>query len=337
MRKTVGFLTFFMLVLISVLIFNQKAEAAKTYRLSICFPPDYFVTQAYQRMADKISKDTNGEVKIKIFPANQLGNYEQAFQEVIRGTIDMSGNYVTPRFNKKFEIASFPYLVSSYSDCGKLVSKKSPFYKLMKDTYDETGVVYIGSFTEAINTLALTKGKEVDKPFAPGNKGRTVRVEPTAAKREWYVAAGYQVATVPYAELFTAMQTGIVDGNTGAGTETTYTVLRDVVGSYIQYNNVVAFNDFIISKKAWHSFDKKTQEIIINAFEIEFLNNLKEAEESHEKYLKLLKDSGVKIYTPTKAENEVLAKIAYDKVWPKYYDIYGKKTFDDIIEFMKVK
>lgn len=337
MKKIVGSFAFFVMVFMCVVIFNDAAEAAKTYRFSICFPPDYFVTQGFERVFNKIKADTNGEVQIKIYPSNQLGNYEQAYQEVMRGTIDMAGNYVTPRFNKKFEIASFPYLVSSFDDCRRLVSKNSPYYKLMKKTYEETGVVYLGSFVEAINGLALTKGKEITDPFKPGNKARTVRVEPTAAKRAWYVAAGYQVATVPYAELFTAMQTGIVDGNTGAGTETTYTVLKDVVGSYVQYNNVVALNDFIISKKAWNSFDKKTQQIIINAFEAEVPKNINAAQESHEKYLKLLKDSGIKIYTPTKAEDEVLAKIAYTQVWPKYYELYGKKTFDEIVSFVKGK
>lgn len=335
--KKISLSLFFLVMTVLCTFFLGDVAEAKTYKLSICFPPDYFVTESFQRVADKIKSETNGDVTIKIYPANQLGNYEQAYQEVIRGTIDMAGNYVTPRFNKKFEIASFPYLVSNYDDCRRLVSKNSPFYKLMKETYEETGVVYIGSFVEIINALALTKGKEVSSPFTVGNKQRTVRVEPTAAKREWYVEAGYQVATVPYAELFTAMQTGIVDGNTGAGTETTYTVLRDVVGSYIQYNNVVAINDFIISKKAWKSFDKKTQNIIIKTFEAELDNNINLAEESHNKYLKLLKDNGVKIYTPTKAENEALAKIAYDKVWPKYYTLYGKETFDAIVKHVKGK
>ena len=39
----------------------------------------------------------------------------------MRGTIEIMGNYATSRFNKKFEIASYPGMVTGFADVAKLI------------------------------------------------------------------------------------------------------------------------------------------------------------------------------------------------------------------------
>ncbi len=313
---------------------NDRAEAAKTLRLATIFPPDYYVTQGYYRMADRIKADTNGEIEIKIFPANQLGSYEQAFQEVMRGTIDMAGNYPTTKFNKKFEIASFPGMVKNFAEFQRLVSKNSPFSKMVKSIYEEVGVTYVGSFPDALMGCQVAKGKDIVEPFVAKNKARVARVVPVASYRAWYLEMGYQIATVPYAEVFSSLQTGIIDCDTGAGPEAVYQTNRDVVGSFIQYNNIAATNDFVVNKKLWASFDNKTREIIERAFEAEVSSVFRDAEGSHNKYIKEMKDYGIKVIDPTPAQRDYMAKLAREKVWPKFYNLIDKKVLDDIVSYV---
>lgn len=321
-------------LLFALFAFCNTAQAAKVYRFAMFFPPDYYITEGFYRMADRVKADTNGEVEIKIFPAGQLGSYEQAFQEVMRGTIDMAGNYPTARFNKKFEVGSFPGLVSGFDQFGKLVEKDSPFTKFMAKAYDECDVVYVGSFAEALMGCSVAKGKDIPDPFVASQKGRVARVEPIAAKREWYVAMGFGVATVPFAEIFSSMQTGIIDCNTGSGPEYAYLTLRDTLGSFVQYNNVAATNDFVISKKAWNDMDEKTREIIIKAFEDEKPNVLKAAEDSHNNFIAAMKKDGIKVIDPTDAEKAYMTKIANEQIWPKYYDLVDKTIFEDIVKYV---
>lgn len=314
---------------------NGAAEAAKVLRFAMFFPPDYYITKGFYRMAETVKKETNGEIEIKVFPAGQLGSYEQTFQEVMRGTIDMAGNYPTARFNKKFEVGSFPGLTKDFKEFKRLIAKDSPYTKVMKEAYTECGVVYIGSFPEAMMGCAVAKGKDIPDPFVAQSKGRVARVEPIAAKREWYVQMGFQVATVPFAEVFSSLQTGIIDCNTGAGPETSYLTLRDTLGSFVQYNNVVATNDFVVSKKAWDSLDQKTRGIIEKAFEAEVDKVFKDVVDSHNKYIAAMKKDGIKVIDPTEAQKDFMAKLAYEKIWPKYYSLVDKKVFDDIVAFVQ--
>ena len=77
----------------------------------------------------------------------------------------------------------------------------------MKEIYEkDCGVVYLGSFFEAFMTTAMAKGKDVADPFNPNtNKKRIIRVVPVPAWREWFLAMGYQIATIPFAEVFSTI------------------------------------------------------------------------------------------------------------------------------------
>ena len=313
---------------------NNSAEAARTLRLASLYPADFYVTQGYYRMAERIKAETNGEIEIQIFPANQLGSYEQAFEEVIRGTIDMAGNYPTTRFNRRFEIGSFPGLVKNFDEFRKMVSMDSPFSKLVKNVYEEAGCTYVGSFTAELMGAQIAKGKDIAEPFVARNKQRTVRVVAVASYRDFYREMGYQITFVPYAEIFSSLQTGVIDGDVGSGPETVYLTNRDVVGSFIQYNNIAATNDLVINTKLWESFDDKTRDIIERAFEAEQDNVYRDARDSHDKYIEEMKTFGIKVVDPTPEESDYMAELAYEKIWPKYYDMFEKEVLDEIVEYV---
>lgn len=338
-KKTKQFISVISFLLL-VFVFVGTADAAvKKVRFSIFHSPDFFLTEAYQRVFEKVNKECKDEIEVTIYPASQLGGYEQVFQEVMRGTIEMCGNYPTSRFSKKFDMGSMPGITTSHEDVRRLLLKESPFTKFLKETYEkDTKVVYLGSFFEAYMTTAMAKGKEIAAPFEPGtNKKRVIRVVPVPVWREWFLGMGYQIATIPYAEVFSSMQTGIIDGNSGSGPEAAYKTLRDVMGSLIEFNTPFVTNDFVVSKRVWESFSPKVQNSIIKAFEAEQGKVFKLGLESHTKYIKAMKDAGIKIISPTPKDVDAMNKIAREKAWPVAYDAMGKEIFVEIENYLKNK
>jgi len=303
-------------------------------RFSGLFPPGSFLTEGYEKFARIMKERTNGEVEIRVFPSSQLGSYENVFQEVIRGTVDMEGNYATPRFNKKFDIQTLPFIVKDFKELNALLEPESPFAKFFAMAYEECGVVYIGSVIDGIQGAAISKGKTVTTPFTTDTKKMTVRVEATPPKREWYMAMGYQVATLPRTEVFSSMQTNVINGNTGDSPEAVFLELRDAVGSYITYDCVFALNDYVISKKAWEALGEKNQKIMREAFaEVAKWTNA-EAERSHNQYIAEMKEFGIEVIEPTQNEREFMAKLARDTIWPKYSDTFSKELMDSIVAYI---
>ncbi len=335
MKKGIIFL------MLSIFLFcfmiNNTVEAApREVKMSGLYPPDYYLMQSFQRVADRITKETNGELKIVFYPAGQLGGYEQVFREVMRGTIEMQANYPTSVVNKKFDIGSMPGLARNWDDVKKLVTKGSPFEKFLEKTYDECGIKYIGSFLDCWMTGAIAKGKELKAPFDPNtNQGCVMRVVAIAAWRAWFRGMGYQVGFVPYAEVFSSLQTGIIDGDCGVSPESHYATLREVMGQFVDYRNVFVPSDFIINKKVWESFDKKTQDTIVRVFDEERINNFNAAKKSHVEYVQKIKEFGIKVVEPTPEESEVMFQVAKDKAWPVAYKALGKEVFKEIEDYLK--
>lgn len=324
-------------IVTGIIAFGKTAEAAK-YRLASMYATDNYVVRALTRVADRVREQTKGEVDIVIYPSDQLGNYENCYQEVMRGTIDMIGNYPSSRFNKKFELVSVPGLTVSDEQAKKLLSKGSPMHKFLEKCYDENGVVYIGSYLDAIMYCNIGKGRNIRDPFAVGDKkGLTVRVVPVAAWRAFYTRMGYSVATIPWAEIFSSIQTGIIDADTGMNTEQAVASLGEVLGAHVRYlgASVVVVNDFCISKKTWSKFNDKTKQIIIDAFEAEREGEWKDAVGAYYRDLETMKTKlGMKIYTPTAEQVKSNHEVAVKYCWPEAEKVVGEEIFKEINAFL---
>ena len=154
-KKTKQFISVISFLLL-VFVFVGTADAAvKKVRFSIFHSPDFFLTEAYQRVFEKVNKECKDEIEVTIYPASQLGGYEQVFQEVMRGTIEMCGNYPTSRFSKKFDMGSMPGITTSHEDVRRLLLKESPFTKFLKETYEN--LYYCDNCEEIENEIKKLK------------------------------------------------------------------------------------------------------------------------------------------------------------------------------------
>ena len=69
----------------------QPAEAAPVVlKFAGQNPPEHFATVSMNEIAKEVAQKTNNRVQIKVFPANQLGDYSLVYEELIRGTVEMA-------------------------------------------------------------------------------------------------------------------------------------------------------------------------------------------------------------------------------------------------------
>ncbi|MDR3165396.1 MAG: TRAP transporter substrate-binding protein DctP [Synergistaceae bacterium] len=313
---------------------NKEAEAARKLRMGSHYVSGYFLNEGFKRINERIKQATNGEIEIVMYENSSLGSYEQMLQEVMRGTLDMQAAWGTPRFNKQFEILATPGLAAGWEQVYKLTSSDSPFTAYLKQIYGEIGTVYIGSLVDSLSAVAIRKAKTIEHPYDKSNKECTIRVVDFAASRAWWKAMGYQIASTQYAELFSAMQTGVVDGDMGAGMESTYLRYRDVVSALYEIPNEFWLLDLVVSKKLWDSLDDKTKQIFIDAFEAERESVYEAAKASWNDYKQKLIDSGIKIVSPTPEEIKFMNQIAFDYAWPEAEKVLDGKALQAIREYL---
>lgn len=94
---------------------ESKPKAPIELKLGTKMPPESIEGQGFQKFADLVKEKSNGELKVIVYPSEQLGDTMTQVDSVLLGSQDMyaEGSTYFSRFEKDFNITSIPYLFSS--------------------------------------------------------------------------------------------------------------------------------------------------------------------------------------------------------------------------------
>ena len=116
------FLRVLSVLCLQVFLFAGITEAAPELILKFAgqSPSNHPASILMKDIAKEIGEKTNGRIEVKVYPANQLGDYTLVFEEQIRGTIDMSNISVPSQFDPRLELVILMVLLRAM-----MTSKKS--------------------------------------------------------------------------------------------------------------------------------------------------------------------------------------------------------------------
>ena len=89
------------------------AEAA-TLKLSHVRPQGTAIDKDAVQFAEAVNTATNGKLKVKLYPANALGDYTVVQERVGLGAVDMAVQPIAAGVDKRFKIVSLPYLAQGW-------------------------------------------------------------------------------------------------------------------------------------------------------------------------------------------------------------------------------
>jgi len=298
------------------------SAAEMTLRFAGQFPPDHTATGFMKEVAKEVAKKTNGRIEIKIFPANQLGDYTLVYEELIRGTIDMALISVPSQFDPRMELVYINGFVTGYDGIKKAFKPNGWMAQKMDGFHTKLGVKFLGFNVEGMIGIGSTK--PVRDPLNPAvNKGVLTRVPSMEVYKTGVEAMGYKTITIPYADIFQAMQTGTCDAVSSIPPALAYTVLKDAMKYWYQTNYSLENESYLMSQKTWSKLKPADQKIIFDAVSKVAAKSIDQAKKDDTRYMDLMKKNGIKVYTYT---DKQLAPIqaAISKSWVKLEPSMGK-------------
>ena len=187
-----------------------KAAAPITVRLGDITPTDNPEYAAHVFFAKRISEETKGEYEIKIFPNSVLGGHTQMNEQVRNGTLELakSGQGFPTTYDKALGIFSLPYLYTTRQKLfAALDGRLGEAYAKAAAPY---GFVTLGFYDSGIRNVYNTKGafKTADEFAAMKLK---IRVQPDKIMIATFNLLGAQSTPIEFAEVFNALQQGVVD------------------------------------------------------------------------------------------------------------------------------
>ena len=322
------------LVLVAVLVLSLGAAATAapkwTFKMGHPNPVDVPYDKTAHKFADLVSEKTNGQVKINIFPNNQLGDWTETFELISRGVVEMGFQIANAQYDPKLNFAYYmPYVVSDIEEAKKAYAPGGWAFGIIKDLWLEHGIQPLAVYPIGMAGVSLRS-----MPPAPGDpnvpKNMKVRVMPLAACSMTYEALGYIATPIPYAEVYSGIQTGIVDGQQGGPPFQAWS-FRDVNKVWIQYNDFFESWWFAINMDLWNKLSKEDQDVMLKAAQEESEIQWARAEEADEEYRqKLVKEYGWEIVMLSQEQLDAVAGHVRKVVWPKMEEIVGKDLMDRI-------
>ncbi len=294
-------------------------------------PIEYRSTKGLYRIAEKVEEATEGKIKIDVFPMNQLGDYTQVFQEIQRGTIEMGLIFIPSEYDVMLEIGSLPFLADNYDDMRDQLSPGSYVYSVIDEAISNLGIKLLRINGEGF--IGIGSAKKPENYADPkADKDTLIRIAPLTVYRETAQDMGYRTTSIPYADTYSAIQTGVCDGWIGGSSEINYQVFKDVINYYIPYNCLFDQTAFLINQELWDSLSADEQKIIQDAVDIEADLSFKDWQAIDKENTKLMTDYGIEILEFTPEEREALAEHIRNTTWPKLEDKFGKDVLDKVKE-----
>jgi TRAP-type C4-dicarboxylate transport system substrate-binding protein len=314
-----------------VVVCTATADATVSLRFSGQNPVDHQSTRHMNRIKEIVEKETNGEIEIKVYPASQLGDYLLTYEELMQGTIDFALVSVGNQFDNKQLLMVTTFLVKDYDDARAFYKRDGWLYKLLEDTNAQRGVRFLGFNGEGFGGLGLTK--EPKDPLNPDiDQGVLVRCPPNDNARNTLEAIGYKPVTIPYAETYTAMQTGVCEGWFGGTPAHSYIGFRDVVKHYYALNLYVEVEQFLFSEKIWKKLTPKQQEIIRKACREVSDASWNTAEREDREYMDAMAKEGIVIHEYSSEQLAPIFKKGQEVVWPKLIPLIGEKLVEELLQ-----
>ncbi len=216
-----------------------------------------------EKVAALVNERTKGAVEFQLFPQSQLGNQRQMTEGVQLGTIQGT---VAPAaflggFNPLVSILDIPYLLPNNEDQAQAL-REGPFGKALLDSFSDKGVVAISLWPNGRKNFTSNKPLNDIADFA----GQKFRVMDSSILIEQFNALGASAIALPFGELYTSLQTGVVDGEENP-LDTIRNMKFDEVQDYLVVSEHGAMEDLVLFNPAWwESLPAEYQTIIVDAF-----------------------------------------------------------------------
>jgi len=297
------FLTAVFCVLLSTLVGLACYDGGGTTVIKLAHGLDvsHPVHRAMVRMAEIVAEDSRGNVRIDIYPSEQLGSERECVELLQIGSIGMTkvSASVAEAFIPSFKVLSLPYL---FRDRDHLfaVLEAEVGQALLLDGQESRlrGLCYFDAGSRSF----YTRDRRVDSPA--DLKGLKVRTQESATAMRMVRALGGSATPISWGELYTALQQGVVDGAENNPPSFYLSRHYEVCQFYSLDEHTSVPDVLLMSTRVWEDLDPRVRELVQDAaLEAAEYQKVIWAEASDEA-LAAVAEAGVEIIRPDKTPFE---------------------------------
>lgn len=276
------------------------------------FDADQLLAETFRNL---VEEKTDGAIKVKIFPGTLTNSEEEAIEFLKLGSVDIgatSAGHIAGYY-PDVQFLQLPYLFKSMEHY-KVARRSGVVSEILRKISKKTGLKALGIYSDC-NGFAIASTKPITK--IEDTKGVKLRCMQNPLFVDIYKAFGFTVTPTDWGELYTSLQTGLVNAN-DLGCYCNYIFkLKEVVKSFAILNQMWTQKIIFISPKAWDKLNDSQRDIVKDAAEsaIELTDAWQYVRE--QEFIKKAKEDGFTITYPDTAPFKKASEEVYSKWFKK--------------------
>lgn len=282
---------------------------------------------ALDRWAALIKEGTKGEVTVDVFYQNELGSQAEVLDLLVAGDLDMMINWPITAYDERLGVLFTPYMVMSWEQAFDAYKPGGWVNGMLGGIFADLGIKFFGPWPEGFNGIA-SRGKYALTPEDASSL--KIRVPAMFPMAESVQALGYQTATIDWSEVFSAIQTGVVDGDGANIIYWDYEYFRDVLDYYNQTRMQFITGVMTMNDGSWQALSPEEQAVVEQSAITVMNEAFEQARTRDEGYIKLAQEAGMTYIEPSPEELNAMAETVRAKVWPMMEERIGKEIMDTI-------
>lgn len=220
----------FLGVFLVVLVPGFSHPAEKVIKLGHVLDTKHPYHIGSEFFAKRVKELTNGRMEVQVYPSSQLGNERELVEALQIGTVETAAitTAVTSRFVKDLEIFNLPFLFRDFQHLYKVADSK--FGEDLNGAAQKKGLRILGWWAGGSRSIYARK------PISDlaSMKGLKIRTMETPLIIATWKALGLIPTPIPFSEVYTALQQGVVDA--GEGNVISYESMKfDEVAPYLSH------------------------------------------------------------------------------------------------------
>lgn len=275
----------------------KRLSSTKSLKLAHSLGTKHPVHLGMLHLAERVAEKSQGQLRIEIYPSQQLGTERQCLELLQIGSLAMTkvSAAVMENFSPNIQVFGLPYIFRDRQhiynvldgDIGRNLLVQSEKYWLRGLTYFDAG--QRSFYTKA----------PVHKPADLENK--KIRVMESATAMNLVRAMGGAPTPISWGELYTALQQGVVDGAEN-NPPSFYSSRHYEVCKYYTINEHSAIPDIlVIGTVAWNSLSPQEQQWLQEAADEAKTYQRTLWQAAEKEALAAVEEAGVQIIRPDKS------------------------------------
>lgn len=197
-------------LLASVALASAAAAACEiTLRSSDTHPDGYPTVAAVNAMGDMLKERSDGRICIEVFHSAQLGEEKDTIEQTQFGVIDMNRVSLGPFNNiiEETQVPSLPYIFRSVGHMNKVMD--GPVGQQILDAFGAHDLVGLAFYDGGSRSFYNSEKPITSIDDLAGLKFRVMQSDMFV---DMVSALGANATPMPYGEVYSSIQTGVIDG-----------------------------------------------------------------------------------------------------------------------------